>query len=79
MLIGGPRASAFGLCGAITIEADQSSFYRAPGWGADLTRSTRIPTNNSLDKKRGASKPPSKLKVLERTRCEKVRKQGATM
>ena len=77
MLVGGPRASAFGLCGAITIEADQSSFYRAPGWGADLTRSTRIPTNNSLDKKRGASKPPSK--VLERTRCEKVSKQGATM
>ena len=77
MLVGGPRASAFGLCGAITIEADQSSFYRAPGWGADVMRSIRIPTNHSLNKKRGASLPPSK--VLERTRCKKVRKQGATM
>ena len=33
MLVGGPCASEFGLCGAITIEANQSSFYRAPGWG----------------------------------------------
>ena len=77
MLGGGARASAFGLCGAITIDADQSSFYRAPGWGIDLARSIRSPTNNSLDKKRGALKPASK--VLERTRCEKVRKQGETM
>ena len=79
MLVGGPRASAFGLCGVITTDADQSNFYRAPGWGIDLiiTQSIRLPTNNSPDKKRGASKPP--LEVLERTRCEKVRKQGETM
>ena len=62
MLVGGPSASVFALRGGIPMEAAQTSVYLAPASHADITRSVRIHITHSLAKKRGASRPRSKLK-----------------
>ena len=63
MLVREFGASAFGLRGVIPMEAAQMNVYHAPASRADITctRSTRIPMNHLLAKKRGASMPPSKV------------------
>ena len=62
MLVGAFGASAFGLRGGIPMEATQTNVYHdhAPASRVDITRSTRIPMNHPLAKKR-ASMPPSKV------------------
>ena len=44
MLVRFPRASVFGLCGAIAIAAAQASLYRAHASRGDIMRSIQIPT-----------------------------------
>ena len=59
ILVRVPRASAFGLCGAIAIAAAQASSYRAPASRTDITRPRpiRIPRNHAPAKKRGGRCP----------------------
>ena len=65
MLVRFPRASAFGLCGAIAIAANQSNFYPAPR-ACIACRHYAIDSNTykPLTRQvvvRGASMPPSKV------------------
>ena len=78
MLVGAFGASAFGLRGGIPMEAAQTSVYDAPASRASITRSIRIHITHPLAKKRGAPRPPSKMKVSECTQRTKAKKQGAT-
>ena len=65
MLVRAFGASVFGLPwrGGIPMEAAQTNVYHAPKPAScvDITRSTRIPMNHPLAKKRGAPMPPSKV------------------
>ena len=61
MLVRAFDATAFGLRGEIPMEAAQTNVYHAPASRAGISRSTRIPMNHPLAKKRGASVPPSKV------------------